>query len=207
MPAIPLRISAASGNDRAQQGHPEAAGISRQGSDQGRDLLGSGEIVPRPQWRVKVTPKVFASELGLTNCRVIVFGLATSKGIYVGILIQGEMAELWGKNSRAEEAPASAGIFAFRKSITSRGRMEKLRNFCTRRESAQRCAFAARVKAGGKHDEESGPADVRSPVWSEAPKIPNRVWLPLLEVPPSGEGIRFVTWYDGMGSRIGFGLE
>jgi len=126
---------------------------------------------------------------------------------YLGILIQGEMAELWGKNSRAEEAPASAGIFAFRKSITSRGRMEKLRNFCTRRESAQRCAFAARVKAGGKHDEESGPADVRSPVWSEAPKIPNRVWLPLLEVPPSGEGIRFVTWYDGMGSRIGFGLE
>ena len=84
MPAIPLRISAASGNDRAQQGHPEAAGISRQGSDQGRDLLGSGEIVPRPQWRVKVTPKVFASELGLTNCRVIVFGLATSKGITSG---------------------------------------------------------------------------------------------------------------------------
>jgi ferredoxin--NADP+ reductase len=34
-------------NDRAQQGHPEAAGIFRQGSDQGRDLLGSGEIVPR----------------------------------------------------------------------------------------------------------------------------------------------------------------
>ena len=29
------------------EGHPEAAGILDKGSDQGRDLLGSGEIVPR----------------------------------------------------------------------------------------------------------------------------------------------------------------
>ena len=100
-----------------------------------------------------------------------------------------------------------AGIFAFRKSITSRGRMEKLRNFCTRRASAQRCAFAARVKAGGEHDEESGQR-------TSALQFGQRLQKSLIEFGslywkyiPSGEGIRFVTWYDAMGSRIGFGLE
>ncbi len=85
--------------------------------------------------------------------------------------------------------------------------MEKLRNFCTRRESAQRCAFAARVKAGGEHDEESGQR-------TSALQFGQRLQKSLIEFGslywkyiPSGEGIRFVTWYDAMGSRIGFGLE
>jgi len=85
--------------------------------------------------------------------------------------------------------------------------MEKLRNFCTRRESAQRCAFAARVKAGGEHDEESGQR-------TSALQFGQRLQTSLIEFGslywkyiPSGEGIRFLTCYHGMGWRIGFGLE
>ena len=125
--------------------------------------------------------------------------------IYVEILIRSSMDNLWEKTQNPK--------------LHQRWdlRFSEIDYLPRKNGEAQKFLYQTRIGAvmrirgtgesRGEHDEESGQR-------TSALQFGQRLQKSLIEFGslywkyiPSGEGIRFVTWYDGMGSRIGFGLE